>query len=331
MFLTPFLRQLQGKIAENGGGFNAHLHLDRADTACLSIVAASKTLQQKHLSIQDIHGSGMYSPHKIAERVLPYIEFMQEIGTVRADTFVDVAQSIGLAPMSTMQKIKENTSLDLRLGAYCPFGFKESDFGFDEIFKEAVERSDFIGALPERDEKKDYPDHIGFENSCLKVLLLGAKYDKPVHIHVDQKNIPGEGGTQRALSVIEETGALPPEIWLIHAISLSAETEDIFYQTCERLVNADVGIICCPSAALSMFQDRKYSAPIHNSIARVADMIRAGVKIRIGSDNVTDMFLPATSPDMISEILTLANAVRCYDVDLLARLASTRAAPIPKL
>jgi len=331
MFLTPFLQKLKSKISDNGGLFNAHMHLDRAGTSYCIQEKHFETLNEKHARISDLHGLREYEEANIVKRIEPYARYIESIGTTRADTFVDVSSKIGLSAIRAMRQIKREVAFDLRIGAYSPMGFRCGDQEFMRIFRDAVEQSDFIGCLPERDEAADYPDHIGFEAHCETMLNMGAEFGIPVHIHADQKNIPGEYGVQRVLNVVESVATLPPEVWIIHAISLSAEGDSFFYRACERLVASKIGIICCPSAALSMVQHRGYLSPTHNSIARVLDLCRAGVDVRIGCDNIADIFLPATSPDMIFEILTLANAVRCYDVDLLARLASTRAAPIPKL
>lgn len=50
--------------------------------------------------------------------------------------------------------------------------------------------------------------------------------------------------------------------------------------------------------------------------------MQGGVPIRVGTDNVDDMFLPATSLDVKDETGYLANALRFYDTDILAKFAA---------
>lgn len=84
-----------------------------------------------------------------------------------------------------------------------------------------------------------------------------------------------------------------PLVWLVHVISPSTYDESRFHALIEGLLDRNVGVICCPSAAISMRQVRPFSAPTHNSIARVLEMLAAGVQVRIGSDNVCDITSPA--------------------------------------
>jgi cytosine deaminase len=87
-------------------------------------------------------------------------------------------------------------------------------------------------------------------------------------------------------------------------------------------VEHNVGVICCPSAAISMRQIRETMSPTFNSIARVLDMLAAGVQVRIGSDNICDITSPAGTPDLVDEIFVLCNAIRFYDLDILAKLGA---------
>jgi cytosine/adenosine deaminase-related metal-dependent hydrolase len=115
-----------------------------------------------------------------------------------------------------------------------------------------------------------------------------------------------------------------PQIWLVHVISPSAYDDTRFSSVINALVELNIGVICCPSAAISMRQIRHFAAPTHNSIARVIEMLAAGVHVRVGSDNVCDITSPAGTIDLIDEIFVLANAIRYYDLDIMASLAAGR-------
>jgi len=84
----------------------------------------------------------------------------------------------------------------------------------------------------------------------------------------------------------------------------------------------NIGIICCPSAAISMRQLRPLSSPTGNSIARVLDFLDAGVWVRLGSDNVCDITSPAGTLDITDEVFVLCNALRFYDPHTLSLLAA---------
>jgi hypothetical protein len=67
---------------------------------------------------------------------------------------------------------------------------------------------------------------------------------------------------------------------------------------------------------------RPVMTPTFNSIPRVLEMLAAGVHVRIGSDNVSDMCSPSTTADLVDELFVLSAAVRFYHPLILARLAS---------
>jgi hypothetical protein len=71
-----------------------------------------------------------------------------------------------------------------------------------------------------------------------------------------------------------------------------------------------------------MRQYRTVLTPTGNSIARVLEMAAAGVHVRLGSDNICDITSPAGTPDLMHEIYVLCNALRYYDVEILAKFSA---------
>jgi len=88
------------------------------------------------------------------------------------------------------------------------------------------------------------------------------------------------------------------------------------------LAELNIGVICCPSAAISMRQLRPLAQPTHNAIARVLELLCAGVFVRLGTDNVCDITSPAGTLDVMDEIFALSNAVRYYDPEVMACLGA---------
>lgn len=340
---TPFFSRLRNRIAGLGGVFNAHLHLDRAgtfdDTLALVNVAdgdgpvdsSAISLTAKHAMIPRIHASPCYDPRRLKSRVACYLDLLVAAGTTRADTVVDTtADRVGLTALEACLDLKADYRgrLDLRVAAYSPLGFQDAEPGRWALLEEAALLADFIGGLPERDDRAVYDDHIGYDESCRRLLTLAADLGKPLHLHVDQKNLAAEDGTERALQAAADL-RLPavgptaePTVWLVHAISPSAYAEPRFQALLAGIANFGMGVICCPSAAISMRQIRAVSAPTHNSIARVLELLAAGVPVRVGSDNVCDITSPAGTVDLVQELFVLSNAVRFYDLEILAKLGA---------
>jgi len=336
--MTEYFSELCKSIEALGGFFNAHLHLDRSgtfgDTLKLLQQEASSashfSLAHKHSLIPLMHESDCYKVEELDQRVRHYLEMMIELGTTRADTVVDVTDDrVGLSALECFLKIKMDLRdrIDFRVGAYSPLGFRDDQPQRWSLLEKAAERADFIGALPERDDTARYPEHIGFDESCRRMLVLSVAHKKPVHIHVDQQNIQYENGTERLLKIAEDMDipvehGSEPYIWLVHVISPSTYQEELFNKLVQGLSDMNMGVICCPSAAISMRQIRQFSSPTFNSIARVLEMLAAGIHVRIGSDNICDITSPAGTVDLLDEVFVLCNALRYYDIEVLAKLAA---------
>lgn len=336
---TPYFEELHGKIAGLGGLFNSHLHLDRSGTYHTTVDmlsgrgekhGAALPLSGKHALISLIHASGLYDSNILEARTAEYLDLMVEAGTTRADTVVDCSPDrVGLSALETFLGLKERYAdrIDFRSGAYSPFGFRDDEPHRWDLLRRAADAADFIGLLPERDDHDLYPDHIGFHESVRRCLLLAAELGKSVHIHVDQANHIYEDGSETTVSIVRELGLSgagrgEPLIWLIHVISPSRYDEPRFRKLVADLADLNIGIIVCPSAAISMRQYRAFSTPTSNSIARVLEFLEAGVHVRVGSDNICDITSPMGTPDLMAELFVLANAVRFYDIDIFAKLGA---------
>lgn len=336
---TGYFSELADRIAGHGGLHNAHLHLDRAGTyhRTVQLLAeqgvgngSSLSIPGKHAVIPLVHASELFDPPVLRARTAGYLESMVDVGTAIADTVVDVTTDrVGLTALETFLDLKAAFAgrLLFRPGAYTPLGFRDDEPRRWELFREAAQLADLIGLLPERDDKARYPDHIGFVESCRRGIGLALELGKPIHIHVDQGNIAREQDSEIVARVVRElTGGHPPGpdslVWLIHVISPSTYEEARFQGLLADLADLNIGVITCPSAAISMRQYRPLSSPTYNSIARVLDMLAVGIHVRVGSDNICDITSPAGTVDLLDEIFVLCNAMRYYDVDVLARIAA---------
>lgn len=337
--MTPFFQELSDRITSYGGLFNAHLHLDRAGTYHATVeiferqgVSDGTTLplSAKHAVIPAIHDSTCYDPGTLRDRVAGYIEDMIACGTSRADSVVDTTNDrVGLNALEVFAELKSAYAdrIDLRFGAYSPAGFCDDEPDRWAILEEGALMADFLGLLPERDDTAEYPDHIGFEESCRRAFALAHDLDKQIHVHVDQANHDFENGSELIAQLVDDMGLgldpnAEPAIWLIHVISPSAYEEARFQDLAAKMAALNIGVICCPAAAISMRQYRPLPSPTHNSIARVLDLVLAGVQVRIGSDNICDITSPMGTPNLMDEVRVLGDALRYYDIDFLARIAT---------
>jgi cytosine deaminase len=334
-----WFQRLDAEIKKLGGMFNAHLHLDRAGTLDESYMerighrildTSHVSLHKKHSLISDLHEGPAYVVEDFKRRVNAVLDDMVSVNTVRADTMVDVtADCIGLTGLKWMNEIKKEREgdIDLRIAAYSPFGFDDAEPNRWDVMVEGAAMADFIGALPEADELNEYPSHIGFEEHCRRMIDLSRQLGKPLHVHTDQRNEPSEAGTERLIEVVRKFGGIDsgngePMIWAVHLISPSTYDDARFDRMVRGMVECNIGLITCPSAALGMRMYRPIMTPTYNSIPRVLEMLAQGVHVRIGSDNISDICSPSTTADLTDEVFVLSAALRFYQPTILAKLAA---------
>jgi len=336
---TPFYQALRERVTELGGMLNAHVHLDRygtlddryfEHTARDVLESSHVSLHEKHDLIGSVHLGQAYQREDILRRANECLDTMVACNTFRTDTMVDVTDdNVGLSALEALAEVKtqRKQEIDVQIGAYSPFGFTAREPKRWEVFEAGVAKADFIGCLPEADDTDNYPDHIGFMEHCRRVLELAQRENKLVHVHTDQRHESSEEGTERLIEAIQKYGAPrsrdgEPLVWAVHMLSPTTYPEERFQRLARSLTECNVGVICCPSAALGMRQLRPLMTPTYNSIPRLLELLSAGVHVRIGSDNIADMCSPSTTADLTDEVFVLSAALRFYNVDVLARIAA---------
>lgn len=337
--MSEYDKLLIDSVKALGGFCNAHSHLDRNSTLSLRylqivgidpVEGASLPLRTKQNLTGELHKGPAYAPEDLKRRMTENLEQQCSMLTRSVATMVDATPDLpedGQLVINIANEIKEEMKdrVDLKVGIHPIFGFKKEERW--ELYREAAKKCDFLGGLPEKDEPQT-DGRIGFKQHLKRILLLGQELKKPVHFHVDQANDPKETGTETLIEAVEWIGApeiegeSSPTVWAIHIISPSAYSDKRFAKLVDGLLKNNIGVICCPSAAISMRQLRPIKSPTHNSIARVLEMLEAGVYMRIGTDNICDVFIPSSDGCILSEIKILSNAIRFYIINVLAKLAA---------
>ncbi len=335
-----FEKEVRKAVADLGGWWNAHAHIDRsfimesryvehADMDPWEI--ATYPLEVKQHITGALHEGLAYTAESLGERMTRSLEESIEKGVKRLDSFIDTTSDcIGLSAVEAALDLKEKYSgkIDFRIGAYPIFGFKDSDPERWNCFTAGARMADFIGTLPERDGRTT---HIGFKEHFRRIIEFANSMGfKEAHLHVDQSNHPEENGTETLIEAVRwlrpdrrgRAEGRDPSIWAIHALSVASYPEERFHRVIEGLKENNIGVIVCPSATLSNKQDRNKMVPMHNSITRVLELLLADVPVRLGSDNVQDFFLPAGSFDMYNEVYVAANALRFYNFTTWAKIAT---------
>lgn len=329
------IRELRKKVIEYGGYVDCHRHLDRQDTfdeRGMQLIVDGATLPAKWELINEVKRSPSYVA-RLADRISDGVEDMMEQGIVACRTYIDVDPYVGLegvrAAITVREIYRRFANFTLQVAAY-PIG-GVSDVERRRLLEIAlrgaggVPGADLIGGLPSVGRSDVHDRQTSKENIEL-LLNIAAEHDKPLDCQVDQANDPDENETRMLAETVLEfrvKRGYRQSVTATHAVSLSALWGDVeLRDTIALLKEAEICVIVCPGAALSMKQDRSKHAPIHNSIAPVMELVNNGVTVGLGVDNASDIFMPTCDGRIETEVLKMLDAVRMYDIDLAARIAT---------
>ena len=291
------------EISKSGGFKCHHAHFDKAYLMNSErFMKCQVSLQEKWLLYRELKEN--YTHKDLIKRMSNCVDNLLEQGTTYIKTFVDadgvVEQKCVDAGLVVKEKYSDKVKIDLAIQPLEGLENIESR----KNFIKACKKADVIGGLPDRDSSHEV--HIDLLFDLAKTL------NKPVDIHVGQNNRPDEKETELVLDKIEEHN-LKQKVNLVHCISLSSHEESYIRKQAKRMAKNNVSVIVCPSAAISMKQDRRYLAPIHNSIAPISILLNEGVDVKLGIDNIEDLFMPLVDGDLWFETRLLMESTRIYD------------------
>jgi cytosine/creatinine deaminase len=229
-------------------------------------------------------------------------------------TFIDVDNYVGLNGLNCALDLKEywkRFGVDLQIGTQLLEGL--DDERNIKLFNIASEKVDFIGCLPSRDKNPEKHLDIIFKKA--------QELNKYVEAHLDQCNLPTEYETEMFCDYVDKYN-YSGKARAIHCISLSCHNQLYQENICKKLKHLDIGVIICPSAAISMTQHSEIISPIHNSIAPIKLMTETGIELGLGIDNIEDIFMPYCEGDLEFELRLLAESARIYEPQILEKIAS---------
>ncbi len=307
-------------LVESKGGFKPlHAHFDKSHMVDPDILRRAQffTMQEKwHLYIEL---KKSYTFEDIYSRSEKSLLTLLNQGAKVARTFVDADQQVGQLCIDAMLELKhryqDQIALEIAVqplrGVLNPKAYKP--------FAEACAKADLVGGLPSKDP--DSKEHLS------AIFDIATKHNLPVDVHVDQLNSPHERETELLLDFVEAYN-FKNKVNAVHAISLAAQPYAYQHEIAFRLKKNNIGVIVCPSAAISMAPVKNSRpphealAPIHNSIAPISILLEHDVKIALGVDNIHDLFMPLVDGDLWFECRLLMEAARFYNLDTVSTIAT---------
>ncbi len=305
--------QMLGAISAKGGFVNCHAHFDKSFIISRGGLGKSMVdMETKwHMSDDIKHAS---TAAQIADRVRAALDILLAQGVKLTCTFVDAYDAVQHRAIDAVNAVKKEYKDKIKLVTITQPLKGLVDKPARDLYEAITAKADVAGGLPSKDRPNDK------EN--LDILFSIAKnLNKPVHVHIDQENNPNERDTEKLINFTIKHG-YQDRVVAVHAVSVSAQPKEYRRDIYKKVAAAGIAVVVCPSAALSMRQLYQHTAPTHNSIANVPEMLKAGVLVGLGTDNLCDFYQPFVDGDMWIELRMLMEACRFYDFDQLVDIAT---------
>ncbi|PIR60826.1 MAG: hypothetical protein COU68_02180 [Candidatus Pacebacteria bacterium CG10_big_fil_rev_8_21_14_0_10_45_6] len=307
-------KQFLDAVQAKGGWANCHAHLDKSFYITRASLAESmRDMEVKWRSADEIKATD--TQEQVEARISLGLDILIEQGASKTVSFVDGFSRIGTKAIDAARNVQKKYADNILFKTISqPIAGLTNDQTNLAAYEAVTEKVDIVGGLPSIDRPND-KKHLDI------IFSLAKNQNKPLHIHTDQENNPHERDTEKVIEFTKKFG-YQGRVVLVHAISISAQPKEYRTHIYKELADLGIAVVVCPSAALSMRQLDQYSAPVHNSIANVREMIEAGVLVGLGVDNIADYYLPFVDGDMWVETRMLMEATRFYDFDALVDIAT---------
>ena len=307
------------------GFVNSHTHLDKADL--LSQMRPDQfggTLEENRKLIGEFKKN--YTVSGIKERAARVVREMAFQGITAIRTQVDVDPTAKLMPLAAICELRREYTgiMDIEVSAFPQEGVLKH--GARELLEDALnDGADILGGLPlvEKTEKE--------QKRHIDVLFeLAKEFGKDLDVQIDESNNPEDFILPYLVERTIEEG-YQGRVSATHCISLSKVQSRIAMRVIDKLKEAEMNVIVTPSCNLiTSFPEIMESRP-YNSITRVKDLVKKGVNVAMGTDNIRDIFYPLGNGSMIREMHVLATATRMSsieDIDDIFDMASVNGAGI---
>jgi len=322
------------QVAQKGGWINCHHHLCSDDTLnrnWYDTIGGEMSLSGKW-GVSDELKKGIIYKTTRRPRMNGALLDMADQGVVACRAYVNVDTIVGLEEITIACSLKHewaNKGFYLQIAAYASRDIREPDE--QRVLREALENFpeiECIGGVPSRGRKDEYD--LDTTHKSMGILAQFAlEYDKHFDVQIDQDNDPDEKEAEKLVYWAEwlRDKGFEKGINGTHLISLSAWPRERWSHRewiIGEMARLGVTAVTCPGAALGMRQKEEKEAPIHSSIAPVRLLLEEGVKVGLGTDNVSDLYEPSGRGSMVEELSLLWKAIRWQGpIDTMTDIAST--------
>jgi cytosine/creatinine deaminase len=224
-------------------------------------------------------------------------------GTFWLRSHVDIDHISGLKILEAVNAARAayRAQIDIQLVAFPQLGLARNPEAVDFMWQAMENGADLVGGMPhgERD-MDDAARHIEI------AFAIARHYDTAVDMHIDETDNP-YWQTLELLAEQTIANGWQGRVTAGHCCAMSAWDD----ATAERIIAKvrDAGINVITNAPINlMLEGRGHGHPKPRGIARVKELLAAGVNVACGQDDIQNMFYPFGKMDPLEVALITAHA-----------------------
>ena len=296
---------------------NGHLHLCKVYTLEMAGQAALKEYNDNNMggAMTSIERAAdfkaCYDEKWIIENVRKACDLAVKYGNTHIRAFADVDSKARLEGVKGVIRGREEYKdrLDIQVVAF-PQDAREP--GAKELIKQAMDLgADVVGGIPwiEFTEEEEL-DHVN------SMCNYAKEYDKDISMLLDDVGDAEERTLEMLCKKVIEMG-WQGRATAQHCRAMELYPENYFRKLVSLLKKAQIGVVSDP-----------HTGPLH---ARVKDLLKAGVPVALGQDDIADAYYPYGECNMLQVAFLashLLHMVSFDDMELLYDMITTSAAKV---
>ena len=279
---------------------NPHVHLDKALLGDVMRPNRSQTLQEAIEITWDFKRA--YTETDIVERAGAVIQMAVREGTLAVRAFADVDSVGGLAPVRGLlaTRARYRHLLTMEVVAFPQEGILR-DPGTEALLREAMTLgADVVGGLPWYEmTDEDARRHIDI------VFAIARERDADVHMLVDDTD-DANSRSLEYLAVKTKREGYGGRVSASHCGALAAYNPTYAAKVIGLVREAGIAIVSNPHISL-VLAGRRDAEPVRRGITRVRELLRAGVNVASGQDDVNDPYYPFGRASQLEVALFMAH------------------------
>lgn len=224
-------------------------------------------------------------------------------GTLWLRSHVDIDHIARLRLLAGVVAAREafRDIVEIQLVAFPQLGLAHNPEAVDAMWQALEEGCDLVGGMPhgERD-MDDAGRHIEI------AMEMAAKFDVDVDMHIDETDDPYWHSLELLADKTIENG-WEGRVTAGHCCAMSAWDDAMAERIIAKVARAGIHVITNAPINL-MLEGRHHGYPKPRGIARVKELLDAGVNVSCGQDDVQNMFYPFGRMDTLEVALITAHA-----------------------